>query len=1168
LLFLLVGALSARAQSGRKIDLLHADETEFIFSREGETRWVNGAVIFQTTSGLVYCDSAMWVVREKVVMRGNVIIDDAEYRLVADSVDYDIASGQADALGGYVELWSRADSLFAIGSQAFFDRGRDFFYMMNRPTVFLNYPDSARMIEVIADYVQYDRGRELAEAEGSVVISSEEFTSTSGCAVMAPRQNTLDLFESPILQRKQSQISGKFITVASEGGQIQQVDVIDSARGEFVEATDSLQSRFDRSILSGNRLIMDFVAGDLRTVTCYGQAYSWYFPAPVDGQEQIENEVSGDTIRFNVANEELRRVDVVGGAIGSYLSSTVQWEANEPDSTYDSIAFDSATLAAVDSSKITVTDTIHYNADFIAYSLIDSLITLHSRARTTARDVSLEAFRIQLDTKEKIIEAYSASVGYDSLTSANIFEKELQPNEVPVILQDKSQNLVGDYLRYSLETEKGRIVKSKSDYETGFFYGEKLHRQHRDIYYLQNGRYTTCDANEPHFHFKSSNLKLIEGNKLIAKPVVLNIGRLPILALPYYVFPLEKGRHSGLLPFTLGNIEKGERYIRNVGYYWAASEYWDWQGALDYFEDRDRLNLFSKLTYRKRYAFDGSIQGNYGSERGFDNVNIREYREKRWTLKMTHNHEFSPSFRLSATGDVRSDPTYYNDYSTDLEERLNRVVRSQVNFTKKFGRSVSVSGSLKHDDYLDEESRTDLLPTLNVSLPAVRPFGSGSVDENGQLQRRWYNELIITYRPSLVNYSTRTTEEEYGELIVDTLSADTSIVIDSLTLEPDTTITYTIWESQDTTTYRSRKKYTRVDHSTSASFPLTIARYFVLNPNFGYSESWYKIHETDQSLAAGIDASTPYRRYRYNVGARLATKLYGTIYPRLFGLMGLRQVLEPSVSYSYVPKFDRHPKIAIYAGGVAGSIRKSQSLSFSLSHVYQAKIRQGEAERNLELVSVTHNFTYDYEKQGRKLSDLNTTFRSNLLKHIRFDAGMTHNMYRSLDPRDTRVDILGMQMTSFRVNGTLSLKGQRFLFDDVATKIPMGADSLSQLAAKVRPTSGRKGWDLTATYSYSESGKWTDFFKKTSSIRLNLHFNLTPGTQVTYSQYYDFVDKKTVTNMVSIVKTIHCWTGTFHWVPTGSTRGWGFKLYVTALPAVKIDNSQNSLSSGYLLDQR
>jgi hypothetical protein len=237
--------------------------------------------------------------------------------------------------------------------------------------------------------------------------------------------------------------------------------------------------------------------------------------------------------------------------------------------------------------------------------------------------------------------------------------------------------------------------------------------------------------------------------------------------------------------------------------------------------------------------------------------------------------------------------------------------------------------------------------------------------------------------------------------------------------------------------------------------------------------------------------------------------------------------------------------------------------------VYQAKLRQGdEGERNVDLLSVSHNFNYDYEAEGRKLSALRTTLRSNLLKNIRLDASMTHNMYKTLDPEDTELNIPGMQLTSFNVNATLSLRGQRFLFDDVRPRTGLGGDSAAAPPGGLRPTTGRKGWDLTASYSYSERGKWTSFFTKESSIRLNLHFNLTPATQITYSQYYDFVDKKTVTNQVRIVKTLHCWTGTIHWVPTGPTRGWGFRLYVTALPAVKIDNSQNSLSSGYLLDQR
>jgi len=951
-----VATVTATAQDPRKLDLLYADETEFIFSRFQDTTYVSGSVIFETESGLVYCDSAMWAKGETVLLWGKVIIDDRDYRLAADSVHYDLISNQAVAMGDYVELWSREDSLFAVGQHAFFDRGRDYFYMMKRPTVYLNYPDSVRMIEVIADFVEYDAARGVAEAEGTVNISSTEFSSTSGCAVMHLQQNTLDLFDQPTLRRKQSEIRGCFITITSDDDLIRQVDVIDSAYAEFVEPINPLETDFDRSILSGKRILMDFVAGDLRTVTCYDQAYSWYYPAPVHPEEQVENSVSGDTIRFAISNEHLREVEVIGGARGTYLSSTPRRE---------------------DTVVTVVTDTIDYESDHITYNLVDSLITLRSRAKTKSGQVSLEAFQIELDTHERIIEAYSGSVDTDSSGSDNLFVDKLQPNSIPVVLKDRNQNLEGDYLRYSIDTEKGRIVTSKSAYQTGFFYGEQLHRQKENIFYLENGRYTTCNVAEPHFHFKSSNLKLIEGNKLIARPVVFYLGRLPILALPYYVFPLKKGRHSGLLPFSLGNIERGERYIRNVGYYWAASQYWDWQGALDYFEDRDRLNIFSRINYRKLYAFDGSISGNWGRETAFDAINIQEYRMSRWTLKATHKHEFSPSFKVSATGDVRSDATYYNDYSMNLAERLNRVVRSQVNFTKRFGKKVSVSGSLKHDDFLDKESRIDRLPSLGITLPAVRPFGSGRIDEEGRLQRHWYNEMIVTYRPRLENFSSRITIDSTRNAVYDTtINLDTNIVVvDTSSMATDTIITiidttYTLI-SEDTLSYRSRKRYTRIDHSVSVSFPLTIARYFVFNPSFRYAENWFKIYATDQSDARGIDALTTYRSYRYDVGASFSTKLYGTVNPNLFGLASLRQVVTPSVSYRYVPKIDRHPTVSGYAGGV------------SLNHVYQAKIRKGEGERNYELLSVTHSFSYDFEKDSLRFSSLRTRVASNLLKNIR-----------------------------------------------------------------------------------------------------------------------------------------------------------------------------------------
>lgn len=1205
LVLLMAGILPA--QRSNRIDLIHADNFEVVLSRFQDTTFAIGAVVLETESGRIYCDSAVWLKGLALMLRGNVIIDDLEYRLVADSVYYDLKANQARALGSRVELLSRADSLFAVGSHAFLDRDRDYFYMLERPTLFLNYPDTSAMIEVIADIVEYDAGRQLAEVYGDVKINSADIVATSGCAVMYPETHTFDLFENPVLIRRKSRISGALISIITDGSEVQQVDVIDSAHAEFTEPTDSTETEFDRSELAGRRIKMKFSGGELRTVACYGQAYSWYFPATKPGQDVVENTVSGDTIRFLIDQERLLMVDVVGGARGTYLSTTTKVEIGPADSTgdttgttktdttvfaqnktsetdldstgdttrvspTDTIVFavvDTSEIRSLDTTLVAVTDTIDYQAHHIIYNLPDSLILLKTGAKTKSGTANLEAYLIEFDTKARVIEAFSGSIETDSDTilPENQFADELQPNAIPVILRDGAQVMYGDYLQYSIDTQKGRILTSKSAYETGFFYGDDLYRQQEDIFYLQDGRYTTCNADEPHFHFHSNNLKLMEDDKLIARPVVLSIGRLPILALPYYVFPLKKGRHSGFLPFTLGNIERGDRFIRNVGYYWAASEYWDWQGALDYFENRRSINFFSRVNYRKLYAFDGTLSGNYARETSYNQFIASEKKSTRWTVSAAHNHQFSPSFKINAKGSLQSDANYYNDFSTDLEKRLNRVVRSDVNFSKGFGRSVTISGKLAHDDNLDTESRTDQLPSLGVRLPAFRPFGDGRLNSEGRLERKWYNEMIVTYRPSLLNFSSRIKVDSIENVLLDTIFIEDTVitVIDTLIPIADTVITIDtsiFIASQDTVSYRSRKKFTRIDHTMRINFPTKIARYIIFNPSFSYSENWTKIHETDQSLQRLIDASPVYRTYRYNFGASASTKIYGTVYPQVLGLVGLRQVITPTVSYRFVPEIDRHPDVSGYAGASARSLRKSQSMIFSLNHVYQAKVKSGEMERNFELVTITSGFNYDFERELRKLSDMNTSFNSSLLPRITFYGNLHHTFYPE---GSDDADLLKPRLLDFSVNANLSLRGRHFLFDDPGVAFPRGVDSASQLPAGLpgSTAAGSPGWNMSASYGYTESGRGEENFRKKSFLRFNLNFNLTPATKVRYSQYYDFAEKKTINSQVSLVRQLHCWLGTFYWVPTGSNKGWGFRLSVIAIPAIRIDNSTNNLSGSF-----
>lgn len=1123
-------------QQSNRIVLEHADHLEVVLSDDRYITYVVGNVIFQTETGRIYCDSAVWRKGESVNLRGSVIVDDADYRLAADSVFYDIVTSEAVARGSNVELWSYQDSLFAVGLHAYFDNERDYFFMEERPVVYLNYPDSARMIEVIADLVEYDAKVRRAEASGTVVISSQNISTFSNCAVMNMEDNTLDLFESPRAKRGQSELSGELITVSFEGDLLREIDVIDSATGDFVEPVDSAETDFDRSTLKGERIILSFEHGVLDNILCYDQAYSWYYPSTRGSSEFHENTVSGDTIRFTVEGERLKKVNVIGGAIGTYVTGQTIGE---------------------DSLAPGVVDTINYNAHFIEYDLEDSMITLSEMSHVQSGAVSLEAHEVLFDTKRRLIEAYSASidstpVGPDTLDTDESYSNRLGPNTIPVILRDKADEVYGDYLEYSIDTEKGRIVQSKSAYEAGLYYGEKLLREQKHIFYVDGGRYTTCDKNEPHYHFYSSSMKLIEGDKLVAKPVVFYVGRIPIMAIPYYVFPLKKGRHSGFLPFTFGKFERGERYVKDVGYYWAASEYWDWQGSFDYHEIHRSFTFNSGVRFRKRYVFDGYVTGRYTRETSYSWAAAAENRSTRWTINSVYNHTFSPSFNVKAFGSFQSDAQYFTDYSSNLDERLNRQLKSQVSFSKKFGKSTSLSGNFTHTVDLDRETRSDQIPTAALSLPTIWPFGSGKKDDEGKLVQKWYQNITFRYNPNLLNFSSRVTKDSTS-IVAD----DTTITIDSVTMEVDTIIT----EIKDTVSYRSRRKYVKINHNPRISLPtITLAKYFILTPRFNYNETWIKIFETDQSLADTIDASNIYRTYSYSGGAGFKTALYGTVYPNTLGLVGLRHVITPTVSYAFSPEIDRHPKVRGYAGGGAGS-RKSSIMSFSLNQLFQAKIRQGEQEKNLQLLSLTSGFSYDFENKKKPYSNLSTTFHITSLHNINLSGGMTHSFY---SPFTDELSFWSPYLMGFNFNVTFRLAGKTFLFDDTQA-LPRGADSASELAS-ASPAQGRRGWSLNATYGYQEGGRAAQFWKK-SFVRFTLGFNLTSTTSITYSQQYDIVKKLTISNSVNIVRKIHCWTGSLYWVPIGSNRGFGFKLYVTALPEIKIDQNHDTFSSG-LLRQR
>jgi hypothetical protein len=520
-----------------------------------------------------------------------------------------------------------------------------------------------------------------------------------------------------------------------------------------------------------------------------------------------------------------------------------------------------------------------------------------------------------------------------------------------------------------------------------------------------------------------------------------------------------------------------------------------------------------------------------------------------YAFRGEYNHVLSPSLTIRGFADYVSGKNYYSEISPNLDDRLDRVMTSQVTVKKTIGTGTSITTLVKHVDKLDIESRSDILPQVNVSLPAIFPFGNGTAGD-----QHWYNDFKFRYSPVMKNISDRVTVDSG-------FVADTSIVpVDSTDngdgswtiIAADTTIVV------DTLTYRSRKEYAKIQHNPTLTLPtVKFGDYLNLVPSFAYSETWFKIFETDQSRDANVPADN-YRTYSWNAGLRANTTIYGTVYPNLFGLLGLRQVLEPSAAYSYKPDIDRHADVRSYAGGGAGSA-KSSSIILGLNQEYMAKVASGEDEKTLNLFRLRSTLSHDFENEERPYSDLVTTYSTGAIPRISISGRVTHSLY---EPGTNNLSFWSPYRTAFSFKSKLKLAGGFGLFDESTDDIPRGADSAAGLTTDT-PSGARGRWRATVDYQYSEKGRGSDFSASSVfKLALALNFNLTAATSVAITQSFDLRRGVNLNSRVNIIRKLHCWTGSLYWVPTGSNRGFGFKLFVTEIPAIKIDNGHDSYLGG------
>ena len=130
--------------------------------------------------------------------------------------------------------------------------------------------------------------------------------------------------------------------------------------------------------------------------------------------------------------------------------------------------------------------------DSIDYDIEHNKVFLYNNAEIKYGSITLRAAYIELDSDKNIV--FAKSLVNDSTGEKYGF---------PVFTED-GKSFTSKEITYNFNTKKGIIKEVRTQEGDSYILGEKVKKNPDDVVYTSKGRYTTCDAEIPHFSIKAN----------------------------------------------------------------------------------------------------------------------------------------------------------------------------------------------------------------------------------------------------------------------------------------------------------------------------------------------------------------------------------------------------------------------------------------------------------------------------------------------------------------------------------------------------------------------------------------------------------------------------------------------------------------------------------------
>lgn len=259
-----------------------------------------------------------------------------------------------------------------------------------------------------------------------------------------------------------------------------------------------------------------------------------------------------------------------------------------------------------------------------------------------------------------------------------------------VRLEAAGDLITGESASLDLNNQTGRIIKGNLFIRENHYYisGDLMEKLDEDTYLFKDCTLTTCDGPDPDWVIKSKEVKVtVEGYGTI-KHASFRAGGLPILYVPYMIFPAKTKRQSGLLPPRAGYSERNGADFE-LPFFWAISDQTDVTFYQRFMSKRGYMQGL-ELRYLEDDNSNGTLQFDILSDRkekdmtNKDDLELSPYkrsnRTRYWLRGMVDQD-------LPLGLDVRLDMDFVSDqdYLREFEQGLFGL-ESREDLKEEFGR--------------------------------------------------------------------------------------------------------------------------------------------------------------------------------------------------------------------------------------------------------------------------------------------------------------------------------------------------------------------------------------------------------------------------------------------------------------------------------------------------